>query len=223
MLRQATAKATLQCPPHLPTVFAFMVRIPTFSMLDAAVGLILLMGLLGGLKRGLSGEISRTFAFLVAGVAGWKLAGPGTDWAVKQFHFDAEWGLLFAFLLVALLALLALWLLRRMMRDVMHLAFKGRLEKIGGAVCGLARAAAIAALLLLALCVVPQADVQAWATKRSYFGGLAARHLRPAYDELRLRHPGLGLPDATPPADADLGETAAPVESGTPVEPAPEQ
>lgn len=192
-----------------------MVHLPAFNVMDAVVAVILLMGALGGLKRGLSGELSRMAAVLIAVLAGWKLAAPCAEWAVEQLGASQDGGFLIAFILIAVLALVALWLLRKVLRNVMDFAFKGRLEKVGGAVCGTLRAALIAACLLLALGLAPQPDVQRLVAEQSCFGRLTARHLRPLYEDLRARRPELGLPDPAQPrpvAGDEFGESAGPLE-----------
>lgn len=206
-----------------------MPDLPAFNLIDAVVGVILLMGTLGGLKRGLSGELSRMAAVLIALLAGWKLARPCAAWAVEHLGASQDGGFLISFILIAVLALLALWLLRKFLRNVMDFAFKGRLEKVGGAVCGLLRAGLIATFLLLALGLAPQPDVQRLVAEKSCFGRLTARYVRPLYDDLRARRPELGLPDPASPHPApgdEFGETAGPLEDealpvGSGVEAAP--
>ena len=97
-----------------------------------------------------------------------------------------------------------------MLRHVMEFAFKGRLERVGGALCGLLRACVVALFFLLLASLAPQPELAALVTERSVFGRLAATYVRPIYTDLADRRPDLGLPTpATPAKDDGLGEAPA--------------
>ncbi len=188
----------------------------TFNLVDAVFALVLLMGTLGGLKRGLSGELSRVAAMILALLAAWKLAPPCAGWAATQFGISHDQGYLFAAALIILVTLVGLFFLRRALRHVMDFAFKGRLEKVGGGISGFSRALVVAVLGLLVLGYAPHPGFAAAINEGSFCGRLVYRYVRPLYTDLRARHPGLGLPDPVPPpAASDLGETA-PLEESLP-------
>ncbi len=184
-----------------------MTDFSSFNFIDAIAGVVLLVGILGGLKRGLSGELSRVIAIAVAVFAAWRFATPVADWAMEKLSFTQGKSYVFSFLAVLVVAFLFMWLVRVVLRNLMEFAFKGRIERIGGALAGLLRAAVIVSAVLLMIGFAPQAEIQSLVTEKSFVGRLVTRHLRPVYQDIQEKAPGLGLPMPEPPADTDLGET----------------
>jgi hypothetical protein len=76
----------------------------------------------------------------------------------------------------------------------MVFAFKGKLEKIGGALCGLARSALLVSILILAAGVAPGDALHRAVTEESLAGRFVFQHVRPAYERLSERYPELHLP-----------------------------
>ena len=188
-----------------------MIDLPTVNFIDAIAVVALLMGLLGGLKRGLSGELSRMLAIALAGFAAWRFAQPLARAAREHMGLAPERAWLCCFIVIAGGALLVLWLLRKFLRNVMDFAFKGRTERWGGALCGLLRAAVIVLTLVLVVSFAPQPEVQRVVNEESLVGRFVARRVQPLYQDLQEKVPGLGLPEpdsptAAPETDPDLGE-----------------
>jgi uncharacterized membrane protein required for colicin V production len=199
-----------------------MVDIPAFNFADAIGAVILLVGILGGLKRGLSGELSRVVAIAVAVVAAWRFATPVADWAMDQFSLDRDRSYLVSFLAILLGASAVMWIIRLTLRNLMEFAFKGRIERLGGALAGLLRSSVVVAIIFLMLGFAPQPEIQRIIVEQSFFGRLAARYLRPVYDDLQQRAPQLGLPAPAIPEEPDLGEGYPPVEDAEAATPSPD-
>ena len=184
-----------------------MIDIPAFNFVDALAAIVLLVGLLGGLKRGLSGELSRVIAIAVAAFSAWRFATPVAEWGMEKLSMTQERAYVFSFLAILLAAFLVMWLIRITLRNLMEFAFKGRIERMGGALAGLLRALVIVAALVLMISFAPQPEIQRIVMKQSFCGRLVAKYLRPVYEDLQQRAPEFGLP--APPAieDPDLGES----------------
>ena len=187
-----------------------------FNFIDGVVAVVLLVGILGGLKRGLSGELSRVIAIVVAVFAAWRFATPVADWAMARLSLSQDRAYLTSFIFILVAAFAALWIVRATLRSLMEFAFKGKIERIGGAIAGLLRAAVIAAALVLMLEFAPQPEIRTLVMEKSFVGRLVAQHLRPVYENLQQKVPELGLPAPSETMDPDLGEE--PVQSPPPDE-----
>lgn len=166
----------------------------TFNIVDAIAGVVILVGVLGGIRRGLSGELARLIAAGVALFVAWKFAEPLADWVMQKQPMSYARGYAMAFVGIMAAALALTWLLRWMLRSVMEFAFKGRIERVGGALCALMRAGIVVSFVILLISLAPEGDLRAAVCDESFVGSTVCRHLRPMYDELREQQPELPLP-----------------------------
>ena len=178
-----------------------MDNLSMFNFVDAIVGVILLFGLLGGLKRGLSGELSRVIMYVVAGYAAWKFASPAADKLMESASMTVERGYITAFIGILIGAFIVMWLVRVILRNIFEFAFKGKIERIGGALCGLTRAAIFASVLLIMGGFIPQAEIRNLVAEKSFFGRLVQERLTPLLDSMRDKIPG--LPSTSSPSVTD--------------------
>lgn len=165
-----------------------------FNIVDGAVGIIVLVGILGGIRRGLSGELARVIAAGAALYAAWHFAQPMAAWVMDQHPMSYEKGYSVAFIAILLAAFALTLLLRAALRSFMMFAFKGKLERIGGALCGLARACIVVVFLVLLVSLAPAGDFRESVVNESVIGSFVCRHVRPVYDEIRELKPELPLP-----------------------------
>ncbi|MFH0908618.1 MAG: CvpA family protein [bacterium] len=165
-----------------------------FNLVDGAAAVVVLVGILGGIRRGLSGELARFIAAAAALYVAWRFAQPMAAWVMDQHPMSYEKGYTVAFFAILLSAFAMTWLLRAVLRSIMLFAFKGNLERVGGALCGMARAAIVVVFLVLLVSLAPAGDLRARVVDESFIGPIICRHVRPMYDELRERTPELPLP-----------------------------
>ncbi len=167
-----------------------------FNWVDAVVGVILLAGLIGGVRRGLSGELARVLVATGCIVAVTLYTRPLASWLERRFaHWFGEGtaaSMLTSLLLLLLGAYVALTLLRLALTALFSFTFKGRVERVGGALLGLARSAIVAALLLLLLSLLPNNAIHNAATEDSFAGRLVTARVQPWYDRLVEKVPALG-------------------------------
>ncbi len=180
-----------------------------FNLVDGAAAVVVLVGILGGIRRGLSGELARVIAAGAALYVAWRFAQPMAAWVMDQHPMSYEKGYTVAFFAILLCAFALTWLLRAALRSIMLFAFKGNLERIGGALCGLARASIVVVFLVLLVSLAPAGDLRTAVVDDSFIGPVICRHVRPMYDDLRERTPELPLPGPGITND----ETASGIES----------
>lgn len=181
-----------------------------FNWVDVIWAVWLLVGLLQGLRRGLSGELARVISAGLALWAAWRFYEPLAT--RLDAHTDlsplATAGLAFVGLTVA--GLLVMHLIRLLLHHVLQFTFRGKIERLGGMLAGGLRAGLFAAALIFALGFVAQEDVRRHVVTESFIGTHLQRWASPVWEELRAEFPQL-LPDwqADEGAAADEQDEAA--------------
>ena len=174
--------------------------------MDAIVVVLLIGGILTGIRKGLSGEIAMLVATLASGLAAWKLSGwAGGLFARNTSMSGAEAGAL-GVLVVFLGVYVGLYFLRKALAAMMQFNFKGKAERIGGALCGLIRMVALALVLLLMATFIPNEKAQSAVNNGSFCGRFVNEHIRPICEDLARKNK-IPLPGTnsilTPPKSDD--------------------
>ena len=177
-----------------------------FNVVDGVVALLVIAGFLGGLRRGLSGELVRAIIAVAATAAAILYARPVSEWAISRWALDVRPALIGAFMAVLLGAYVSVTLIRVLLGRLADFTFKGKLERLGGGLCGVARAGAVSALILLLLGLAPNDNLRQLVVDESVAGRFVTQHLRPLYHELSERVPEIRLPD-TPERAFGVPET----------------
>ena len=175
------------------------------NYVDIFAALVLLVGLLGGLKRGLSGELSRAAGYVIAFYAAWHFVQPAAEFLRNQTRIAADHSVLAAFIGILIAAFLISWGARVLLRNIMEFAFKGRIERVGGALCGLIKSAVIVAAAILMASFLPAGNFLNEEVQTSFSGRLVLDRVRPLYENLQQKMPGLNLPGGLPAEDGSLG------------------
>jgi len=163
------------------------------NITDGCVAAILVLGLLGGIRRGLSGELLRIATIVAALFAGWKGADAGAAWLAGRGGWTAEEVKPLAFFGIIVATFLVLAIVRIAFRLFLDFSFKGKLELIGGAVSGLLRATVFCAIVLLGASLIPSEPLQ-HALQSSMSGQWVQEHIRPRFDRLIEENPEFSLP-----------------------------
>ncbi|MDZ4198472.1 MAG: CvpA family protein [Kiritimatiellia bacterium] len=162
---------------------------------DALVVGLLLLGLIRGYVRGLSGELAQ-----LAGLAGIYLAVRNatprvTSWLIDQGRSDAAQAEWIGLVLVIVASILVIWMIRRVLRSCLQFSFKGKVEKLGGALAGLLIATLLAAILLVLAARSPWPALRQAVLLDSVAGEMANAHFLPMYEKMtsRLQLPQIPL------------------------------
>lgn len=178
-----------------------------FNFFDGAVAVVLLMGVIGGVRRGLSGELTRSlFAVLAVGAA-WQFGDAVAREAQSRWNMDPNDAAIMGFLGVLCGTAALLWGLGLLLRNVIDFAFKGKTERMGGALLGVFHGAVIVLVALFIGCLIPNPSAQAWVFEKSYTGRLFVGTLRPQLENwagrFQLRLPAPAPVGATAPSSSD--------------------
>ncbi|MCX6996354.1 MAG: CvpA family protein [Kiritimatiellaeota bacterium] len=193
-----------------------------FNAVDAVVLVWLLMGGWHGARHGMTGELGRLLAAVLAGFVAWQ----GCGWLGEQLLATGRLSTAIAHAAAFMLMLIAAYILLRLMSLLLkHLAtftFKGRLEPLGGTFLGLLSSTLLVTVLLFVLGRWPDERLRRWFAEDSACGRVVQPQLAPLYQRLTARYPALRIPESAEPAgdSADMLQnqtTAAPAAPKAPV------
>lgn len=165
-----------------------------FNLVDGIVLAMLLGGLIGGIRRGLSGELARVLVAAACVFVIYRYTRPFAEWIQGRHHFETHLALLLSVILLLIGTYAAATLIRMSLSSILNFAFKGKLERIGGALAGLIRSAIIAALLLVLASFLPLESARRTITEESVSGRFVSTHVAPWYDKMAEKIPELGMP-----------------------------
>jgi len=158
-----------------------------FGWIDAVLLAAVLLGVVFGIKRGLSHELAVLLGFAVAVVATCSAYDPLARRLAENLHWNLELLRLIAVVALLALSLAAMWILRAALGLLMEFAFKGWFERVGGAVAGGLRWGLVCLVALLALSFVPVSALQ----RAILFDSFAGREILPlladSYNDLAAR------------------------------------
>lgn len=153
-------------------------RIP-FNFLDAAVVVLLALGLISGLRRKLSGEFAGLLvasATLLAGVRIYgAVAGMLTAHTRLSGHPDTAGAV--AFLLVIVMAWSVFFMLSMVLGLVMKIVFNEKIDRAAGAVAGMLRTAVMATACIVAAGLWPNPFLRGVIREDSFSGRLIFNNL----------------------------------------------
>lgn len=176
-----------------------------FNVVDWVALALLLFGLASGAKRGLSGEMATLVSTVLSGFAAWKLSGWARELLLKNADLTPKEATVGGVVAVFVAVYLVLWIIRKSLAALMQFHFKGKAERIGGALSGLVRYTVVTGCLLLLATFIPNDTVQKAVGEESVFGHFVYQRVRPLYEDLSRKH-GIPLPPGPkgpglPPAD----------------------
>ena len=151
---------------------------------DALVILSLLLGIVFGWLRGLSHELAVLLSFVAAIVATCAGYAPLADFLHDRLGWNLELLRLVSVVLLLLAALACMWLLRAALGLLMSFAFKGWVERVGGALAGGIRWLLTSLVLLLALSFVPWSPLQRAILYDSFTGRNVLPLVADSYNDL---------------------------------------
>jgi membrane protein required for colicin V production len=183
------------------------VSVPQFSVVDIVVLIVLAYGIFRGARRGLSGELAGLLSVAVALVAGYYFYRPFSEYLVGATRLAPPAANAVAFMAVVMGSYIVMLVARLVLSKLMQFSFKGALERVGGALAGLARSSVVVAIVLLVLGMMPFTDLHRVVAEESRSGRWVCEALGPVYEDLAEKYPALKLP-AEPPNPLE-DETAA--------------
>lgn len=174
-----------------------MENLPQFNLVDILAMIYIVLGVVRGFLNGLSGELARLLSVVVAVAAGLHFYEPMGGYLLdhtRMGEWDPKAAYMVSFGVLLAGGWLAMRLLRVVLRHLMEFTFRGRIEKVGGALAGFLRYSVEAGAIILLLGLVPHEAMRKHFVDESFFGRPLALYVLPAYEKLAEKYPALRIP-----------------------------
>lgn len=162
-----------------------------YNAVDIAALILILLGALQGLRRGLSGELASVFSVVVAFFAAWKFYAPIGAYIAGHTRMSEPLANAFAFALCIVAGLLVMYSLGLLLQTIFVFTFKGKIERIGGALCGTVRLTLTACAAIFVLGLLPSEFLQRHFADESAVGRFLFLHLEPVKETIIEKIPAL--------------------------------
>lgn len=154
------------------------------TLLDVLAVLMLVLGMVVGLRRGLSGELARIVSAVVVVWAGFRYYAAVAVMLLEHTRVMPSAAPALAFFFIFAGGLVAFAILWRLLRPLLQLSFRGAWERVGGAVLGGARAFVLLSALLFFFSLTPVDYLQDYVFARSLTGRLYDQYLATCLERL---------------------------------------
>ncbi len=165
-----------------------------FNLVDVIAGIVLLAGLIAGVRRGFSGEIIRLVIVAASVFVGWTFAPMVVD-RFPDADLSPQELFLAGFLVLSICSYLLLNVIRAMIAGLMEFSFRGKFEIYGGAVLGLIRSALVVIALIMVLHHAPSEGVRI-KVDESFTGAHVIQLATPWLEKLEDEFPQLRFPES---------------------------
>ena len=157
-----------------------------FTVVEVLALALVLWECLWGLKRGLSGELSRLISTVVVLAAGLRFYQAVGRLLVDNTRFseDPELALAVAFLLIVVCFALLFLILRLILRLLMSVKFNDKIDRSGGGFAGLLRGVLMALLCVYAIGLWPHEYLRYVVRKQSIIGRTVFQYTPRAIEKL---------------------------------------
>lgn len=172
-----------------------------FNIVDVAAFLLILVGLIRGFVKGLSGELAGLFSAAAAFAGAWYGYTPLGHFLMGKTILSERATMAVAFVLTLIGAYLAARLLRLILKSLMEFSFKGKIEKIGGLLAGGIRMTVVFAAFALLMTLCPQESLRRLFVEESVLGRFVSEKLGPLCEKIAEEHPALKIPKQEEPVE----------------------
>lgn len=155
-----------------------------FHLIDVIILVAVLIGAIQGLRHGLSGELAHLISIVVMLLVGWNVLAPLSTAIADVTRLSDSTARPVAFVGACVVVLLAMALLRMMLKHVMELNFKDGFDRWAGLLAGTVKYAAIAAAVLYLMMLSPSEYLVRLAGEESSIGRVLHRHLPVVKDQI---------------------------------------
>jgi len=168
------------------------------NVVDGIVLFVVFLGMLGGIRRGFSGELLRFITIAIAIYIGWRFSDQAMAWLAERSDWPENDLKAVAFFGLIVITYIILGIIRHSFRLLLDFSFRGKLEILGGAILGLIRASVFCAVALLGASMIPSEPLNT-AVKQSRSGKLAIEFVGPLYSDWAEKNPEFKLPEMKVP------------------------
>ena len=176
--------------------------------IDAIALLLIILGGVQGLLRGLSGELALLLGALLAWITGVMLYEPLGNLVAQHTRLDSDQARIFTFLATAIAALILLLLFQKIIKGLISAILSKGFDRLAGLPAGLLRMTALVSIVFIAVRLTPDSIFRDFFGPPSLFGKLADRFVptaRQKWEDADLPR----LPFTAPRNERDAADPAS--------------
>lgn len=141
-----------------------------FTIADIIGVVVILLGIIMGFRRGLSGLMALVLSGLSITAALVNGFDPTRDWLIAHFSMSSELARLASLLILIVVPVLVVMLLYSLLRYLLKITFTTWIDRLGGAIAGGLTSAGIVLLIFMILNYLPADQCPEAVGKRSWIG-----------------------------------------------------
>ena len=162
-----------------------------FSPVDLVAMVLILVGLLQGIRRGLSGELAHILGTVAAIIAVPLSHRPIASWLLENAGLEPRAAGAIALFFAVITGIVVLVILRGVLKRVLGVVIEKEADRFAGAFAGAARAAVLVAVLFLLLNLVPHPPTNRLFGEDSVAGRAVLRIMPALREKLEKKSPAL--------------------------------
>ena len=132
-----------------------MYNLPPPNIIDYIALVIIGIGLLKGIIRGLSGELAQFIGIIISFISGLTMYRPIGKWLSTNTRLEENSALALAFISTIIIAMIIMIILRAILKKIFELAVNPSLDKIGGAIAGTIKSICILLIIFWFMNLIP--------------------------------------------------------------------
>jgi uncharacterized membrane protein required for colicin V production len=156
-----------------------MEHLQSISPVDIVVLAIIVVNIIIGIKRGLSGELAGLVGTIAAFGLGVYFLGPFGAWLQEHTRLSEKSAGATAFITVAVGVLVVMILLRLILKKIMKITFEPTVERVGGCVAGIIRSVVLVLIIFVAILMCPHDYLNRTFGEESIVGKVIAERVMP--------------------------------------------
>ena len=128
-----------------------------FNMIDILAIIVLLLGILLGFRRRLSGELAHLISMVVAFLVGFFSYQPLGQWLLENSRLGPRAAQAAVFVFTIILASLAMVLVRTLLKRILSVVLEEETDKMAGGVAGFVKSVLLILIIFLFMNMIPHA------------------------------------------------------------------
>jgi len=148
---------------------------PVPNAIDVVALILILVGTLIGWRRGLSGELAHVISIIVAFILSISLHYPIGMWLGEHTRLSDDAGRTLAFVLTITFSMLAMAMVRFLIKNILKVVIEKEADKLGGLIAGFVRSAVMIIMLFLIMNMWPHEYLNRKFGEESLIGSVVIR------------------------------------------------
>ena len=160
---------------------------PLPNVIDIAALIFIVLGVLLGFRRGLSGELARLISTVIVFLTCMHFYHPLTAWLLENSTLSGRSAQAAAFIIMIIVLLIAATLIRYILKKIIKVAVDKKADKVGGMIAGFIRSMIIVVIVFIIMNMIPHEYLNRKFGEESFTGTLVLKSVKELREEVEER------------------------------------